>query len=418
MKVYKFGGASVRSAEGIRNIVPIVSEINDNLFIVVSAIGKTTNAMEVVLDYFMKADHQASLNQLAEVEAFHHEIIDEIFDNPEVGNEAVKPLFDELKRYITEGVGDDYDRWYDRLVSYGELISTKIVSAFLIESGIDNAWLDMRKLLITDSNHREANVRMDESHERLQKAADFSQNRIYISQGFIGANIKGNPTTLGREGSDYTAAVVGNLLNAESVTIWKDVPGILNADPRIFENTVLIPELTYLDAVELAYSGAQIIHPKTIKPLENKHIPLYVRPFENPTEAGSVIKATTEKLIDVPVLILRKNQVLITIRPRDFSFVLEESLSKAFAMMNKHRLKVAMIQSSAISISVCVDNSRYLTGALDELGNDFKVSYNDNLELLTIRGINDEIVEKTTAGRTILLAQRTRRSGRYLMKEL
>jgi len=418
MKVYKFGGASVRSAEGIRNIVPIVSEINDNLFIVVSAIGKTTNAMEVVLDYFMKADHQASLNQLAEVEAYHYEIIDEIFDNSEVGNEAVKPLFDELKRHITEGVGDDYDRWYDCLVSYGELISTKIVSAFLIESGIDNAWLDMRKLLITDSNHREANVRMDESHERLQKAADFSQNRIYISQGFIGANIKGNPTTLGREGSDYTAAVVGNLLNAESVTIWKDVPGILNADPRIFENTVLIPELTYLDAVELAYSGAQIIHPKTIKPLENKHIPLYVRPFGNPTEAGSVIKATTEKLIDVPVLILRKNQVLITIRPRDFSFVLEESLSKAFAMMNKHRLKVAMIQSSAISISVCVDNSRYLTGALDELGNDFKVSYNDNLELLTIRGINDEIVEKTTAGRTILLAQRTRRSGRYLMKEL
>jgi aspartate kinase len=418
MKVYKFGGASVCSAEGIRNIVPIVSEINDNLFIVVSAIGKTTNAMEVVLDYFMKADHQASLNQLAEVEAYHHKIIAELFAKPEIVNATVEPLFDELKRYITEGVGDDYDRWYDRLVSYGELISTKIVSAFLNESGIENVWLDMRGLLITDSNYREANVRMDESQNRLEKAADFNKNRIYIGQGFIGANIKGDPTTLGREGSDYTAAVVGNLLNAESVTIWKDVPGILNADPRLFENTVYIPELTYLDAVELAYSGAQIIHPKTIKPLENKHIPLYVRPFGNPTEAGSVIKATTEKLIDVPVLILRKNQVLITIRPRDFSFVLEESLSKAFAVMNKHRLKVSLIQSSAISISVCVDNSRYLTGALDELGNDFKVSYNDNLELLTIRGINDEILEKTTAGRTILLAQRTRRSGRYLMKEL
>jgi aspartate kinase len=212
--------------------------------------------------------------------------------------------------------------------------------------------------------------------------------------------------------------VVGNLLDAESVTIWKDVPGILNADPRLFENTVHIPELTYLDAVELAYSGAQIIHPKTIKPLENKHIPLYVKPFGSPNETGSVIKSTTEKPIDVPVIILRKNQVLITVRPRDFSFVLEESLSKAFALMNKHRLKISMIQSSAVSISVCVDNTRYLAGALDELGNDFKVTYNDGLELLTIRGINDEIVQSTTQGRTILLKQRTRRSGRYLMKEI
>jgi len=287
----------------------------------------------------------------------------------------------------------------------------------LEESGLHNSWLDLRGLIVTDSNFREANVRMDESQVRLLKATDFTKSRIYIGQGFIGANIKGDPTTLGREGSDYSAAVVGNLLGAESVTIWKDVPGILNADPRIFENTVHIPELTYLDAVELAFSGAQIIHPKTIKPLENKHIPLYVRPFGNPTEAGSVIKAVTEKPIDVPVFILRKNQVLVTIRPRDFSFVLEESLSKAFVVMNKHRLKIALIQSSAISISVCVDNTRYLAGALDELGNDFKVTYNDGLELLTIRGLNDEIVDRYTTGRDVLLSQRTRRTGRFLMRE-
>lgn len=418
MKVYKFGGISVRSAEGIRNIAHIVAGVNDNLFIVVSAMGKTTNALEVVLDFFMKTDRQASLNKLVEVEAYHHDIINELFVHPEIGKAAVDQIFAELKSYITEGIGDDYDRWYDRLVSYGEIISTKIVSAFLAESGIGNVWLDLRGLIVTDSNFREANVRMDESQIRLQKAVDFTKNRIYIGQGFIGANIKGDPTTLGREGSDYSAAVVGNLLNAESVTIWKDVPGILNADPRIFENTVLIPELTYLDAVELAFSGAQIIHQKTIKPLENKQIPLYVRPFGNPTEAGSVIKAITEKPIDVPILILRKNQVLVTIRPRDFSFVLEESLSKAFAVMTKNRLKVALIQSSAISISVCVDNSRYLAGALDELGNDFKVTYNDGLELLTIRGINDEIVARTTAGRNILLTQRTRRTGRFLMKEI
>ena len=417
MKVYKFGGASVRSAEGIRNIVRIVSGVNDNLFVVVSAMGKTTNAMEVVLDCFMKADHAGAIQILVEVENYHREIIAELFSDSAIGETAVEPLFAELEKYIIEGIGDDYDRCYDHLVSYGELFSTCIVSAFMAESGTANAWLDMRDLIVTDSNYREANVRMNDSQVRLKKAVDFAKNKIYVGQGFIGANIKGDPTTLGREGSDYSAAVVGNLLDAESVTIWKDVPGILNADPRIFENTVHIPELTYLDAVELAYSGAQIIHPKTIKPLENKQIPLYVRPFGSPTDAGSVIKATTEKPINVPVLILRKNQVLVTIRPRDFSFVLEESLSKAFAVMNKHRLKVSMIQSSAISISVCVDNNRYLAGALDELSNDFKVNYNEGLELLTIRGINDETVNQTTAGRTILVSQRTRRSGRFLMKE-
>jgi len=418
MKVYKFGGASVKSAEGIRNISKIVSLVDEPLFIVISAMGKTTNAMEVVLDLFMKADHSGALNKIAEVETYHHDIIKELFINCQTGEKAVEPLFAELKSYITNGVGDDYDRWYDRLVSFGELISTRIISAYLIESGINNRWLDMRGLIVTDSNFREANVKMTESQIQLKQSVDFSKCRIYIGQGFIGANVKGDPTTLGREGSDYTAAVVGNLLDAESVSIWKDVPGILNADPRLFDDTVYIPELTYLDAVELAYSGAQIIHPKTIKPLENKHIPLYVRPFGSPSEPGSVIRAVTEHPVDVSILILRKNQVLITIRPRDFSFVLEESLSKAFALMTKHRLKVAMIQSSAISISVCVDNSRYLSGALDELGNDFRVSYNEGLELLTIRGINDDIVEKTTAGRTILLSQRTRRSGRFLMREI
>lgn len=418
MKVYKFGGASVRSAEGIRNIARIVSGVTDDLFMVVSAMGKTTNAMEVVLDSFMKVDREAALLKFSEVESYHTAIITELFRTSETGIAAVEPLFQEIRAYILEGIGDDYDRCYDRLVSYGEIISTTIVAAYLAESGMENSWLDMRKLLITDSNFREANVRMDESQVRLKAAADFSKSRIYIGQGFIGANIKGDPTTLGREGSDYTAAVVGNLLDAESVSIWKDVPGILNADPRIFEDTVHIPELTYLDAVELAFSGAQIIHPKTIKPLENKKIPLYVRPFGSPEEQGSVIKATIDKAIEVPVLILRKNQVLITIRPRDFSFVLEESLSKAFVVMNKHRLKISLIQSSAISISVCVDNTRYLSGALDELANDFKVSYNDGLELLTIRGVDNEIVKKNTDSREILLSQRTRRSGRFLMREV
>ncbi|HNX88348.1 MAG TPA: aspartate kinase [Paludibacteraceae bacterium] len=417
MIVYKFGGASVKSSDGIKNISKIVSLVKEDLFIVVSAMGKTTNAMEEVLDFFMKADKESALKKMEEVEKYHYEIIGELFENKTIGENAVKPLFDELKDLITTGVGTDYDRWYDRLVSYGEVISTKIVSEFLLTQGVHNSWLDMRQLLVTDSNFREANVHMIESEKRLRAAVDFKQSKVFIGQGFIGTNMQGAPTTLGREGSDYTAAVVGNLLNAESVSIWKDVPGILNADPRIFPDTVLIPELTYMDAVELAYSGAQIIHPKTIKPLENKSIPLYVRPFGNPSEAGSVIKSSTSKPIDIPVLILKKNQMLVTLRPLDFSFILEESLTWIFTVVEKYRLKVGLIQSSAISISICVDNNRYLQRALDEFANDYKVSYNTDLELLTIRGTNPEIIEQTTHGREILVQQNTRRIARILMRE-
>lgn len=416
MLVYKFGGASVKSSDGIKNILHIVSTVKEDLFIVISAMGKTTNAMEMVLDFFMKADRENALNKLASVEDYHRQIISDLFEDKNIGEQAVKPLFDEIKKLISEGVGNDYDRWYDQLVSYGEVISTTIVSAYFATSGIENKWLDMRQLLVTDSNFREANVHYQESEKRLKAAVDFDKYKIYIGQGFIGTNMKGLPTTLGREGSDYSAAVIGNLLNANSVTIWKDVPGILNADPRIFPGTVMIPELTYMDAVELAFSGAQIIHPKTIKPLENKNIPLYVRPFGSPDEAGSVIK-TAAKPIEVPILILKKNQVLVTLRPIDFSFILEESLTWIFTVVEKYRLKVALIQSSAVSISICVDNSRYLQGALDELANDYKVSYNTGLELLTIRGTSPEIIRQNTEGREILVQQYTRRIARIVMRE-
>lgn len=416
MIVYKFGGASVKSPDGIRHIAEIVSDVKENLFVVVSAMGKTTNALEVVLDCFMKADKKGAIQKLEEIEKYHYNTINNIFQNKETGMNTVKLSFSELYNYINLEVGDDYDRWYDQLVSYGEIISTKIVSAYLSESGIVNQWLDMRQLLITDSNFREANVNISESGKRMKKSVDFSQNQIYIGQGFIGANIQGKPTTLGREGSDYTAAVVGYLLDAESVSIWKDVPGVLNADPRIFANTVHIPQLTYKDAVELAFSGAQIIHPKTIKPLENKQIPLFVRPFEHPEEKGSIIKSHIDQPINVPVLILRKNQVLVTLRPMDFSFVLEESLSRIFTAVEKHRLKVSLIQSSAVSISICVDDTRYLSAALDELAGGFQVNYNKNLELLTIRGINNDIINETTKDREIILQQRTRRIARFVLR--
>ncbi len=417
MLVYKFGGASVKSADGIRNMLKIVSSVEDNLFIVVSAMGKTTNALEVVLENFMKAEQEAALEKLTEIETYHKEIIAELFKDKSVGEAAVEPFFTKLKTILSEGVGNDYDRCYDQIVSYGEVISTAIISAVFKEKGIANKWLDMRELLVTDSNFREANVNFLEAEKRLKSAVDFSQHKVYIGQGFIGTNMKGLPTTLGREGSDYTAAVVGNLLDADSVTIWKDVPGILNGDPRIFQNTIHIPELSYLDAVELAHSGAQVIHPKTIKPLENKQIPLYVRPFGSPTEAGSVIHQTA-KPITVPILILKRNLVLLTLRPLDFSFILEESLTWIFTVIEKYRLKVSLIQSSAISISICVDNSRYLQRAMDELSNDYKVSYNTDLEMLTIRGINKEIKQQSIQNREVLVQQVTRRSGRFLMRAI
>ncbi len=287
----------------------------------------------------------------------------------------------------------------------------------MLATGVDNRWIDMRCNLITDSNFREANINYLESEKRLLQSVQFDECSIYISQGFIGGTTKGFTSTLGREGSDFTAAVVGNLMNAEKVVIWKDVPGILNGDPRIFNNTILIPELSYLDAVELAYSGAQVIHPKTIKPLENKMIPLIVKPFDNPDGEGSIIH-NDAKPIDVPILILKRNQMLITLRPLDFSFILEESLTWIFTVVEKYRLKVSLIQSSAVSISICVDNSRYLQRAIEELNNDYKVSYNIDLELLTIRGINDKVVEETTKNRKILVEQKTRRIARYVMRKV
>lgn len=416
MRIYKFGGASVRSAEGIKNLEYILRQESGPIFVVISAMGKTTNAMEIVLDHWVNRQASELVAKWQEVKDYHHSVAVDLTGDEQWASQVLSPVFNQVEKILSGVCPMDYDQTYDSLVSYGEILSTTLIAAYLNRAGLDVCWLDMRQILRTDSNFREATVHLEASQQALTDAICGNSAQVYIGQGFIAGNKHGQPTTLGREGSDYTAAVVGNLLNAESVTIWKDVPGILNADPRLFDDTVLIPELTYSDAVELAYSGAQIIHPKTIKPLENKSIPLYVKPFENPQAAGSVIQAHVTKPIEIPVLIVRKNQVLITIRPLDFSFVLEHSLSKLFSLLDKHRLKVSLIQSSAITISVCVDNVKRLSVALDELANDFKVSYNEGLELLTVRGVTKELETKVTADRDVLIKQRTRRTAKYLMK--
>ena len=410
MKVYKFGGASVKDANGVRNLEQIVRQAGSDLMVVVSAMGKTTNALERVVDFCDAGKEEAALNQYIDIIDFHVAIMKEL---------GLKPGSDiRLQGEIPYDPNKSYDENYDQIVSMGELLSTQIIAVYLLKQGLSVEWWNMPKLLRTDATWREAKV--DDATSAATIRAGWSRaNRpnIVIAQGFIGGTADGQRTTLGREGSDYTAALLGNYLDAESVTIWKDVPGILNADPRIEPDTVLIPSLRYQDAVELSYSGAQIIHPKTIKPLENKHIPLYVKPFGDPNAAGSCISKDGVGPIDIPVYIWRKNQILITLRPKDFAFVLEESLSEIFDIIHHHRLKVSLIQSSAVTISVCVDNTRFVAEALEALRAHFNVSYNDHLSLLTIRGTTPQILEQAKAGRTIMLSQTTRRTARLVVAE-
>jgi aspartate kinase len=411
MKVYKFGGASVKNAEGVRNVEKIVRLAGaQDLMVVVSAMGKTTNALERVVELLDAGKEEAALTQWVDIIDFHVAVMKEL---------GLKPGTDiRLQGEIPFDPALPFDENYDQIVSLGEMMSTQIVAVYLLKQGLSVEWWNMPKLLRTDDTWREAKVDNDTSCAVIRAGWE-RPNRpaVVVTQGFIGGTADGKRTTLGREGSDYTAALLGNYLDAESVTIWKDVPGILNADPRIEPDTILIPSLRYQDAVELSYSGAQVIHPKTIRPLENKRIPLFVKPFGDPAAQGSCIAEDGVGPIDVPVYIWRKNQLLITMRAKDFAFMLEESLSEIFEIIHRHRLKVSLIQSSAVTISVSVDNTRFVADAIAELQQHFNVTYNDHLSLLTIRGTTPEILERAKAGRTIMLSQTTRRTARLLVKE-
>ena len=411
MKVYKFGGASVKDAEGIRNVLRIVSREKGDLIIVVSAMGKTTNALERVVNARWENCEDVALSEYAAIRNQHQAIAKELG----LSQTVQQALF--ATNLVSDiPLVDNYDLFYDQIVCTGELNSSRLLSAYLNANGVENELLMMPQSLITDTTYREAKVNMTVSAENVRQAIGQSKAHVFVTQGFIGGTPDKHFTTLGREGSDYSAALLANFIDAESATIWKDVPGILNADPRLVENTILIPELSYSEAVELAYSGAQVIHPKSIRPVENKKIPLYVRPFNAPDEAGSVI-CEINKRVNVPVYIWRKNQLLITMKAKDFSFILEESLSAIFDIINRHRLKVSLIQSSAVTISVCVDNTRYVPDAIKELSKAFAVTYNDGLSLLTIRGTSPEILAREQANREILLTQTTRRTARIVVKE-
>lgn len=409
MRVYKFGGASVKDANGVRNLKEIVAQSSDDLLVVVSAMGKTTNALERVVAALAKGEEQTAETEWLSVLDQHVYTMQDLGLQPNV--DVRLPMMPEYNKEWS------YDQNYDQIVSLGEIMSTQIVAVFLLKSGIPTEWWNMPKLLLTDNTWREAQVDLQTSAQVIRAGWNRAQRpHVVVAQGFIGGTADGMRTTLGREGSDYTAALLGNFLAAESVTIWKDVPGILNADPRLVANTIKIDQLTYHDAVELAYSGAQVIHPKTIRPLENKKIPLYVKPFGNPTAEGSVITEYAAP-INVPVYIWRTNQVLITLRAKDFAFVLEESLSHIFQIIHANRLRVSLIQSSAVTISVCVDNSRFVAKAIEQLQDAYRVTWNENLSLLTIRGATPNILKQEQQGRDILLSQLTRRTAKLVIKD-
>lgn len=416
MKVYKFGGASVRNADGVQNLLKIIGDERD-LFIIVSAMGKTTNALEKVFEGLQKGDKAFSMEHITALRQYHAEIVNELYGAP-TRLEKIERLFGELEQVATETVyrPEDAELWYDTVVAFGELISTTIISEYLSERGIDNCWLDMRRCFRTEQRHKDASVDIAASRTLLRNAMKQSKVRIFIGQGFIGGAPDGTTTTLGREGSDYSAAVAANILDAESMSVWKDVDGILNADPKVFPDAVQIAELNYLDTIELAYSGAQIIHPKTIKPLQNKNIPLYVRPFGDKRKPGTVIRRMSAP-IEVPILILKKDQVLLTIRSRDFSFVLEEKFVAIFSLLERHRIKVNLVHNSAVNLSLCVDNSWHIDEAIQALRNEeFDVMKVENMELLTIRGYNGDLMERYASGPEVFLLQRTQSTARIVRK--
>ncbi len=417
MKVYKFGGASVKTADGVRNLHKIIGDENE-LFIIVSAMGKTTNALERVFRGLQLDDKEASMAEIRELRSYHASIIDDLWRKPTT-LPAVERLFAELEQVATETDyrNEDAELWYDAIVAYGELISTTIVSEFLNRVGIDNAWIDMRKAIRTEQRHKDAAVDIEASTPLLKGALEAFPERIYVGQGFIGGAPDGTTTTLGREGSDYSAAVVANILNAESMSVWKDVDGVLNADPKIFPDAVKIDELHYLDAIELAYSGAQIIHPKTIKPLQNKNIPLYVRPFGDKRKPGTVIRGMLAP-VQIPILILKKDQVLLTLRSRDFSFVLEEKFSSIFRLMAEYRLKVNLIHNSAVNLSLSIDNSWHIDEAIRALRDKgFDVRKMEEMELLTIRGYTPELLQKYAFSEGVFIRQATQSTVRVVRKK-
>ena len=410
MKVYKFGGASIKDAEGVRKISQLIhNEYVEPLIIVVSAMGKTTNMLEkVVNDYY--ANNSPNLD---EVKLYHYSILKELFDKSHSIFDDVNNLFVEIEWAIEDAPTSTYNYEYDQIVSVGELLSTKIVSAFLEQQGFANKWIDARDIIRTDNTYR--NARIDWKSTKCNIAKHISNSEVFLTQGFIGCTSENFTTTLGREGSDFTAAILGYAIDAEEVTIWKDVDGMLNADPRYFGDAKLLNQLSFTEAIELAYFGAKVIHPKTIQPLKEKNISLKIKSFLNPNDEGTIIFEDAEMKPFMPSFIIKENQILISISANDLSFIVEDHLSYIFSLFAKNGLAINMMQNSAVSFSVCIDNdSQKILDLISELKKDFKVQYNDQLTLCTIRHYDQAAIDRVVDEKKILLEQKSRQTIQFV----
>jgi len=416
MKVFKFGGASVKDANGVKNMASVLQKVGyDNTLIVVSAMGKTTNALEVVIhNYFNKKEELQS--SLQEVKKYHNAILLDLFDNEQhVVFKKVSGLFDELAGFYDRNKSPDYNFVYDQTIGYGELVSTVIISEYLNQIGLRNNWIDVRELIKTDNYYRRANINWEETQTQI--TSKFDKRRLNITQGFLGSDPNNFTTTLGREGSDYTAAIFAYCLNAESVTIWKDVPGVLNADPRYFENAQLLNKISYREAIELAFYGASVIHPKTLQPLQGKEIPLFVKSFLKPENPGTMVGKGIGLEPDVPCFIVKKEQVLISLSSLDFSYIVEENISEIFNLLHQYKMKVDVIQNSAISFSVCVDNIyNNLEKLLQHLKAKFKVDCQEHVSLYTVRHFNENAIKQLETDKVVLLKQMTQGTVQIVTK--
>lgn len=420
MKVFKFGGASVNSIERIRNLGDILRSFpNEKILIVISAMGKMTNAMEKVVGAFFQKRAEESIRLFQQVKDDHMEIAKALLPKSFSAAEIqLRDFYTEVEWLLHDKPLREFDYYYDQVVCVGELLSTAIVSAYLNETGIANKWMDVRDLFRTDDNFRDANIDWDFTKARIKNdlLPLFNENRLVLTQGFIGSTDENESTTLGREGSDYSAAVFANMLDAESQTIWKDVEGVMNADPKIFPDAQLIGELNYDEVIEMAYYGAQVIHPKTIKPLQNKSIPLYVKCFLDKNLPGTVIHQ--KQIPDLPpIIVLKENQVLIHLHTTDFSFVGEKPIASLYHLFTDLKVKPNLLQSGAVNLQICMDDR---TERIEKLASQaaeiFDVSIERGLTLLTIRHYNESTVAKLVAGRNIVLRQQTPETIQLLMK--
>ena len=420
MKVFKFGGASVNSANAVRNMAQIVQKHlgSTPLVVVISAMGKTTNLLEKLVPGSTDITSAKQLRQ--QLENYHREIASALMpDNKSIQDKISELLADLDGLCITLPADvEHYNYNYDQVVSHGELLSTTIIADYLNSLGIKTLWADARKLVRTNTHYREGRVDWEATQEAIKNLEFKIKNscQVVLTQGFIGGTADGHTTTLGREGSDYSAAILAYCLEAESITIWKDVPGFLNADPKFFADTVKINQIPYNEAIELAYYGASVIHPKTVKPIQNKNIPLFIQSFITPDSEGSSIGNYQAINPETPLYIFKNNQILLSILPRDYSFIAEDNLQVIFGLLNELGIRVNLMQNSALSFSICVDNNPQRIGVLIErLRNMFRVRYNENLQLITIRYYTQAVIDSIVAGRPILLEQRSRTTEQLIV---